>query len=282
MKVHNGDLYVECMQAADWSNTPEKRREVSPASVAAEAKAQKAAKVAVKQREAFMEKQTVREHEFKQRFEVAKKEAERRAHEKAMLREKEFEARFQNFASDNSTLAKEVEGAILADEAWRQRKRERLFDEWSMNIFQPMQDQINASLLKATDEEIEHKRRTMFQAFLDESNKKANGLFRDIIIESDYDPLQQAKDATLRYTKASVAKDPTKNRSAREQGDGMVQYLLASSKPREAPAERRLFVPVEMWGDMTATPWGRYSGDEATVDASGKPPPPTQAQLLAL
>jgi hypothetical protein len=279
VKVHNAELFVECMNAADWSDagTGVKRapKEVvvqkehaSHSSILEStinttgAKAERVAK----QREAFLEKQSVREKEFQQKFDVARRETERRQKERQLAKEKDFEARFIAFVERNHRLVNEVEGAIQADATWRQRKKERLYNEWTAQVFQPMQDSINEHLAKTSDFEIEERRRAMFQCFLEESNRKANGLFRDIIIESDYDPLAQAAAAVVKYQPVSIAVDPTKNRGTREMGDQVASGLLRSL-PVDGRAEKfkRGALPVALWDHVEVTPYGRYSGERANA-----------------
>ena len=267
VRCHNTEAMKDLLDAVDWSpaGTGYPR---APAVVVKRSVDDKRAR-AEKSREAFMEKQSVREKEFLMKFEVAKKEAERRLKEKAATKEREFEERFKAFQERNSELIRSVDGAIAADEAWRTRKQERLFNEWSAKVFQPMQDQINAQLASISDSEVEERRRAMFQSFLDESNRKTNGLFRDIIIESDYDPLAQAQQSTMRYKKSSIADDPTKNRATREMGDRLASGLL-----RELPGDPRLKhkrneVPVQLWATMDATPHGRYN---QVIDGPAKKP----------
>lgn len=264
IKVHNAEWFVETMQAADWSS-PGEGVERAPRLVPKGRKNGRDDMVA-KQREAFFEKQSVREKEFQMKFEVAKKEAERKHQERHLHREAQFEERFKNFVERNKTLVQEVDGAIQADVAWRQRKKERLFNEWTTNVFQPMQDQLNEQLAGLTDKAISERRREMFEKFLYESNRKANGLFRDIIIESDYDPLLQSQQATLKYKPVSMADDPTKNRATRELGDRMASGLLKLAPEDERQKVQRGTVPVEMWDRMESTPHGRYA------DVSNDPP----------
>jgi hypothetical protein len=257
IKVHNAEWFIDTMQAADWSN-PGEGVDRAPKLVA-KGKSSSRNDLVAKQREAFAEKQSVREKEFQMKFDVAKKEAERRLQERQLVKELQFEDRFRQFLERNKTLVTEVDGAIQADVAWRQRKKERLFNEWTTKVFQPMQDQLNEQLASLSDKEISERRRDMFEKFLLESNRKANGLFRDIIIESDYDPLQQAAHATLKYVPVSMADDPTKNRATRELGDRMASGLLKLAPEDERQKVQRGTVPVEMWERMEATPHGRYN-----------------------
>lgn len=261
IRVHNADLWKDVMESADWSDGPQGPR-AAPTGAPRDAARLATFERQAKQREAFLQKQSVREHEVQQRFEVVKRETERRAKERGLQKELEFEERFSTFKHNNETLVQEVDGAIKADVAWRQRKKERLFNEWTNKIFEPMQADIQQKLSSLSREDIEGKRRHMLQCFLDESNRKANGLFRDIIIESDYDPLAQAQGATLKFKAPNVADDPTKNRATREMGDRLASGLTAFSRGGpEPPKPSKNAVPVTMWNRMEATPYGRYSDE---------------------
>jgi hypothetical protein len=269
IKVHNGDAYKDVMEAADWA--PPVGIPRAPKLVARNPKQLSAKERSAKHREAFLQKQSVREQELKQRFDVVKRETERRLRDTALRREHDFEERFATFRHNNETLVVQVEDAIRADEAWRQRKKERLFAEWSTKVFEPMQADITGKLASLSRDDIERKRRHMLQCFLDESNKKTNGLFRDIIIESDYDPMSQAAAATIVYKAPNIADDPTKSRAVRETGDRLASGLLPATAPGAAsPLKSRNAVPVTMWDRMEATPYGRYSGSE-TADGADVP-----------
>ena len=257
VRCHNTEEARKLFDGVDWSPTgtgyPRAPRVVVKTAV--DDKKLKAEK----SREAFAEKQSVREKEFMMKFEVAKKEAERRLKEKQSAKERSFEERFKTFQDRNSELIHSVDGAIAADAAWRSRKQERLFNEWTTKVFQPMQDQINSNLASISDTEVEERRRQMFQSFLDESNRKTNGLFRDIIIESDYDPLAQQAATTMKYKKASIAEDPTKNRATRETGDRLASGLLKALPSDPRLKYKRNEVPVAQWATMDSTPHGRYN-----------------------
>ena len=112
VRCHNTEAMKDLLDAVDWSpaGTGYPR---APAVVVKRSVDDKRAR-AEKSREAFMEKQSVREKEFLMKFEVAKKEAERRLKEKAATKEREFEERFKAFQERNSELIRSVDGAIAA------------------------------------------------------------------------------------------------------------------------------------------------------------------------
>merc|ERR1719409_2523787 len=71
----------------------------------------------------------------------------------------------------------------------KQTKLKRQFDEWNSEVYGKIQDQINERLDSTTAAQINARRRREYQKFLDTTNTKG-AIFRDIIIESEYDPLE--------------------------------------------------------------------------------------------
>lgn len=281
VKVHNAELFVECMQAADWSASVTATKSLSPSRTRVPTMrcGDRTSTGATKQREAFLEQQSLRDSEFRQKMEIAKKESERRFRDRAVAREREFENRLGKLVENNRSLCAKIGEEVDAQDSWRRRKQDRLYNEWSQNVFQPMQDRIDAKIASQSAEEIEERNCAMFQQFLTESNKKANGLFRDIIIESDYDPLAQLQQKTIRYKRANIAGDPTKNRSTREAADreaaaklGIVTGTTSPTKSDCSDSGPRRTVPVQMWAHMEATPFGRYSHEEQREDRGPRNP----------
>jgi hypothetical protein len=238
-----------------------------------------------RQRDTFIQKQFVREEETKVRLEQSMRETQRRAKEKTIQRERDFEERCEEFCEANATIIDDINAIVCEDDAWVQRKRERLYAEWTEQVFQPMQAQIDAQLSNMSHADIAEKRRYMFQCFLDESNRKRGGVFRDIIMECDYDPMTMAREATLTYRSVPVTDDPVKDRFTREGGNKTLRALrdisatggdeggsnLASSSggvrvvggygSLGVGAPRDATLPVTMWSKVDVTPYGRYHAD---------------------
>jgi hypothetical protein len=324
IKVHNADLYLDVLQNSDWTPsancsepTPAMLKLLEARNYAAsqpgrqraggahaasptrqrlpDITSMNAAKVreelaaterANRQRDAFIQKQLVREVETKVRLEQSMRDTQRRARDRAVQHEKAFEERCESFCEANATIIDEINAVVGEDDAWLQRKRERLYAEWTEQVFQPMQSQIDAQLSKMSHADIAEKRRFMFQCFLDESNRKRGGVFRDIIMECDYDPLTMAKESTLTYRKVPVAEDPVKDRFTREGGNKTLRALRELSSSEESGgitgglasssnvrlsgggygslgvgAPREASLPVTLWNHVDITPFGRYHAD---------------------
>jgi len=112
-----------------------------------------------------------------------------------------------------------------------------------------------------SDEEVNRKRRGAFQEYLDLSNAKAGYVFRDIIIESEYDPLE-ANRRSISFLSEHI-KDPLKRvldkhheeRTMLEHGDDAKQ-----NAKRPGPALRDM-LDATSWGtgNIEATPHGYFA-----------------------
>lgn len=76
----------------------------------------------------------------------------------------------------------------IADEAERSKKLKQ-FQEWNTHVHDLIQGRIDTALEQITSKEINERRRADLQKFLTATNTKV-AIFRDIIIESEYDPLE--------------------------------------------------------------------------------------------
>ena len=65
----------------------------------------------------------------------------------------------------------------------------RQFDEWNLEVYGKIQGRVAEKLDNVTPKQLTRRRNQEFQKFLDTTNTKG-AIFRDIIIESEYDPLE--------------------------------------------------------------------------------------------
>lgn len=68
------------------------------------------------------------------------------------------------------------------------RRKQKLYNEWTEQVYNKLHDPINDKINDIGRVELNRRRREAYQRFLDKTNKKG-ALFRDIILESEYDPL---------------------------------------------------------------------------------------------
>jgi len=82
----------------------------------------------------------------------------------------------------------------------------RQFEEWNTQVHGRIQSKIAEQLSMIHSKDLNKKKNDDYQKFLDISNRKP-AIFRDIIIESEYDPLEVNRHAIKARTGA--LKDPT-------------------------------------------------------------------------
>ena len=78
------------------------------------------------------------------------------------------------------------------------RQKQVLLKEWTEKVYNVIQAQIDEQLRALPAEAISERRRKLLEDYIRVSNKKRYGLYRDIIIESEYDPMV-AHRTLLRY-----------------------------------------------------------------------------------
>jgi hypothetical protein len=117
-------------------------------------------------------------------------------------------------------------------------------------VFSPIQSEITARVNDLSHTELERTKLASLEEYLQASNRK--DLFRDIVIEAEYDPFRKAD--SIRYN--GTVTDPCKATSLASPEHLDTGLLTARRAPQPGP--RDTFSP-EMWAKAEATPYGRYS-----------------------
>ncbi len=105
-----------------------------------------------------------------------------------------------------STFLDSIDKTLQVHEENYRSKNRRQFEEWNTNIHGKIQSIINDKLNSTDSKALNKLKNKDFNKFLEIVNKKG-ALYRDIIIESEYDPLEPNR----RVIKAAPGKlkDPT-------------------------------------------------------------------------
>jgi len=99
-----------------------------------------------------------------------------------------------------------VDRMLLLHEQARARKTKQLHSEFETEIFDRVQEQVSTAVNHRSAREIERRGRKLMQRFIDTSNSKyPHGICRDIIIPSEYDPMEA-------HTLSRIAYDPCTRR----------------------------------------------------------------------
>ena len=200
-------------------------------------------------------------------------ENQRRVKEAIMVSELKRETGFQNHFG-SITAGRRLEAEIkarqdLEDEAER-NKKVRQYEEWNLNVYGKIQDRVGSKLDNMTYDELNHRKNAEFQKFLDTTNSKG-AIFRDIIIESEYDPLEPNRRCIKVPTKD--LRDPCRrvlDKALDERVD-----LSRHELDQMRQAKQREILDIEEWatGKIEATPHGFFAkmmnAKNATANTAG-------------
>lgn len=144
-------------------------------------------------------------------------------------------------------------------------KVKRQFGEWNTTVHGKIQDNISSKLNSKDYKTMLKEKNDDYQKFLDITNKKS-AIFRDIIIESEYDPLEPNR----RAIKANTGKlrDPTLH--VLQKTIDEMEMLDPEYKSGEKGG--RYTLPIGMWasGQIEATPHGRFGKMMASANNEEK------------
>jgi hypothetical protein len=177
-----------------------------------------------------------------------------------MRREQQQRDEEERFASLYNELMMEEEDFVALvkeycklDDENRLRKQATLCREWHEKVFNKVQRQIGKQLKQLSSHEIAERRRKLYNQFLAAANSKESGLFRDIIIENEYDPMIAHKH-TIKYN-AHLEDDPVKlelNKAARES-------QVLPGEFQEKVELGRDTLKTTLWDKLDSTPYGRFN-----------------------
>ncbi|KAJ0396171.1 hypothetical protein P43SY_006214 [Pythium insidiosum] len=161
---------------------------------------------------------------------------------------------------EGKSLAAELHEKVSLQEQSRTRQFQRMHDEWQQGVFQKLNDPVVTKVSALDAKALNRHKHEAYQKFLDITNKKG-GLFRDIIIESEYNPLQDAQCLAYR-TKVD---DPVKRViRRREEEDAIVRDSAGNNASDGSSASdglgRNDNLDVKLWsrGVFESTPYGYF------------------------
>ncbi|GMI35700.1 hypothetical protein TrCOL_g9196 [Triparma columacea] len=206
--------------------------------------------------EEAMERSMVREKRFLQHKEKVNrqmKEHSRKVKEKvseiAMRKEQNFRV-LRNDITQGQVLAAEIGDWLVNHETAQRAKVKKQYDTWNSTVYDRINDQIHDSLNAKSYKEIHTEKLKHYNKFLEVTNAKGS-VFRDIIIESEYDPLLPNRENSIRV-KTEVLKDPIKR---------SVQRTLEEQGLSKSVVHPRETLDVLEWatGKIEATPHGFFA-----------------------
>lgn len=201
-------------------------------------------------------------------------EAAKLSHEKVMQRlrlnqaqavaksEADFNNAWELVCQGEEGIVSQVNEYLELREVDRIRKAGALCRSWNKEIFNKIQSQIDKEVdRRDRDGEIQKRWRQAQDEYMTALEGKDKGLFRDIIIEDDYDPLCLC----ARHVKyeSKTLKDPLKlSLAIKNQED----ELIDQSHSKQAPAQHDGRLPVTQWSHLESTPYGHYNRMEGNTN----------------
>ena len=181
----------------------------------------------------------------------------------ARRREANFVKSYNSLLEGQELGQKMYDIAAIGDAA-EARKRQNEHTLWEKNVHGKIQAKIAEEMEKRPYHEMTMRKNHDMQEFLDATNKKG-GLFRDIIIESEYDPLGPNRRAIKADTGYLV--DPSIRVSQRRYEEHAMVDRRNAIEERDA-ATGRDSLPATLWGDLLirSTPHGCFAKMMAKKD----------------
>ena len=176
--------------------------------------------------------------------------------------EAEFQRAWEQFHAERNGPVAEIENMLKLKEIEAFRKANATCKQWNAEVYDIIQDQVEAGMRQREASGAYNTRWRLAQDdYLRTIKKKEMGIFRDIVIEEEYDPLETAKDV-IKYSSRTVnLRDPLKTEIRKAHMEAQMvpgsraSALAAKAKQRES----RDTLDVKLWSKIDGTPYGHFS-----------------------
>jgi hypothetical protein len=177
--------------------------------------------------------------------------------------EKRFNRNFEDILTAMDLLDTIDQELELQTEAQRNKCR-RQFEEWEKNVYGRIQGGIAEQLATRSGRSLNRQRNADYSKFLDITNRKT-AIFRDTIIESEYDPLEPNR-RSIKVAPGRL-KDPTlmilhkQEEESGMLGDDAKRHAAGVGRGKGKQQACRDTLDVSLWaaGQIEATPYGTFS-----------------------
>jgi hypothetical protein len=182
---------------------------------------------------------------------------------KEAQQEEEFQSVWDQFQSEQAGTVADVEEFLRLKDMEAMRRANAHCKYWNEEVYDKIHAQIQVELRKREHRGSYNTRwRHAQDEYLAASSRKEAGVFRDIIIQDEYDPLQNAA-ANIKYKggRQIALKDPLKTELTKQRLESLMvpgsEAALAARRARSQTG--RETVPVTQWANMEATPYGHFA-----------------------
>jgi hypothetical protein len=159
----------------------------------------------------------------------------------------------QNSMKESLDFLDNVDRELSLVNETRRTKSRRQFEEWNKSVHGKIQEKVLAKVNAISARELHRRKLESYDKFLSITNRKP-AIFRDIIIESEYDPLEINKLSI--NAKTGKLKDPLNiDRQKAESEMAMVGLSIHD----DYNTTDRLPVPLWAKGKIESTPYGMFA-----------------------
>jgi len=139
-----------------------------------------------------------------------------------------------------------------------------LYRNWNNDVFNRIQEQVEKEVnRRERDGVIQSRWRKAQEEYIKALEGKEKGLFRDTVIEDEYDPFEFTTQH-IKYSSKGL-KDPLKFSLLERQEE----ELLAGT-PHTHAVKHDTRLPVTLWSKLEASPYGHYAQMEASQNKSAQ------------
>jgi len=182
----------------------------------------------------------------------------------AVQQEEEFQRAWDHFHSEQAGHVADMERFIRLKDAEQARRANAHCKHWNEEVFDKIQAQVDVALRKREAKGTYNTRwRHAQDDYLKALKKKEAGIFRDIIIQDEYDPLEIAAMNIKYKSKRISANDPLKTELTLHAREAEMVPGSAANLAAETQVERagvgRGQLPVTEWSRLDATPFGHFN-----------------------
>lgn len=173
--------------------------------------------------------------------------------------------RLERNISDCQKFLSEVDRTLGNHDEITQNKKRQQYEEWNGKVFGEIQNRITSRISPLDPKELNEVRNQDYQKYLDITNRKA-AIFRDIIIEGEYDPLEVNR--RMPKIRMPELKDPTKVYSQKKAMEAAM--LDVDHLHQKKPTFGKYTLPTELWasGKIESTPYGLERARSVSPEAA--------------
>ncbi|KAL3669245.1 hypothetical protein V7S43_005628 [Phytophthora oleae] len=261
IRVHNSEHFEELRQSAlNNSSLSSKSRSTSSPSPNASGKITASAL----SKETHMKRMAMKHELYMKEQEAMEKKLAEIIAENIQRQKSKKEGQYlklQQEVEDGKLLAKELHEKLELQEQSKARQFSRMHEEWTTEVYHKLNDPILTKVQTMDGKQRSAEKAEAYQKFLNITNKKG-GLFRDIIIESEYNPLSDAKFINHR----AKVDDPVKRVMRRREEEDAIARDGANMSNESPSVQNEQYVgrpdnlDVKLWskGVYESTPYGYF------------------------